>query len=236
MKFLVPLLIIILNTPVCAGTISTGIGYLNPEKYRVDNEINTLPFGLSVIPIISYKSENLNIIGPKIRYNLVRGAFGLALHLETKGDRYKSEEVEFKDSGVNLGVSVRLLLLSFKYGSDVYDRYNGNTLNITLAKPFKIGSHTVFIPRVGYEYLNSSYTNYYFGVSKDEVGTYSEYELGEARNKLAGVTAILKFTSGSNISFNYSHRELDNEIYKSPTVELKSYKSFGVFWSFPLSD
>lgn len=213
---------------------STGLGYLEPEQYRVDNEINPLPFGVNLVPLISYRSRTLNITGPRIKYNFINGMYGLAMSLNAAGDKYKSYEISEKSTAINGGINIRLLFLSFNYQTDLFQTYNGNTAKVIIAQPFMLSNNIRILPRIGKEFLNTSYTNYYFGVRDDEQGQYSRYSLKNAVNNLAGLTTIIKLTQESSLTLNLSYRELDKTIYQSPTVAKRSYKTIGVFWSLAL--
>lgn len=217
-----------------AGEFTTGVGYINPEEYRVDNDINPLPLGINILPLISYRSENLSIRGPNISYHLLKGAIGLKLDFVTIGDRYKSQEVDERSSTINVGATLRLLFLSMKYGSDVFNVYNGNVFSVVLAKPFHISKQFMFIPRFGKEYLNASYTNYYFGVKNSEVGAYQAYETKTAANTVAGLTAVYRMSEKSSLTLSLSQRKFDQVIYNSPTVNKRSYNTYALFWAFSI--
>ena len=215
------------------ANLSTGIGYFDQEDFRVDNTINPLPFGTNIIPIISYRSERLVINGPMIRYNLAKGLFGAALHLNAYGYRYKAHELERRETSIHTGLSLRLAFLSFKYASDIYDKSNGNKFNFVIAHRFHFPPFT-FIPRVGKEYLNEGISDYYFGVDKDEVGFFEEYQLDNTVNDIAGFTLIYSMSESQSLSYNYNYKKFDQVIFDSPTVRLKSFKSNALFWNFKI--
>lgn len=229
MKALIPILLLL---PLFSyAQLSTGLGYIGLEDYRVNNEVNPLPLGISVIPAISYRSGNLNIRGPNITYNFLQGPIGFSYHLEIVGERYESQEVKLRNSAGNTGFSLRLLYLTLKHTSDFTGVYRGNITNAFLAHRFQLFDRLMFIPRIGYRYTNKSYNNYYFGVRANEVGTYSFYELENARSENAGATLIF-IGSDYSLSLSYSHTNQDQVIYDSPTVALNSYKVWSLFYNF----
>lgn len=234
-KILLPILLLAsISTPTYAKW-SYGIGYIDQEDFRVDNEVNSLPFGISAVPLISYNGPKLSINGPQIRYRLLNGMFGATLHLAAVGNRYESEEVNLRETGYNGGVSLRALYLTVKHTTDLFRTYNGNITSIVLAHRFMPFDNLMFIPRVGYEYTNRGYNNYYYGVRESEVGTYQAYDVSDARNKIAGATTVYIMNQSSSLTINYSHTQLDQVIFDSPTVNLRSYKTWGVFLSFAMN-
>lgn len=217
-----------------AGTFSTGIGYLDQEDFRVNNEVNPFPLGLSAVPLISYRSDNLMINGPRVRYSLLRGPIGFALNLDAVGSRYQSEEVELRSTAINAGASARIFFLNFKHTADIGKTYNGNISIVSLAHRVQISEKVMMIPRLGYEFTNKAYNSYYYGVRSNEVGEYNEYEIDNARSQFIGVMTIIRLSESSSLSLNYGYKNLDQEIFQSPTVSLKGYRNWGVFFSFPL--
>lgn len=223
---------ILIQSSLCfsQGTFSTGIGHLIQEDYRVDNEINPFPLGINTVPIISYRSENLIINGPRVRYNLKKGLIGTTLLLNTYGDRYKSHELEQRETSVHAGVSLRFAFLSFNYTSDISNVSDGNSYSLVLAHRFMFDQLSL-IPRIGQEFLNSSITNYYFEINQKEANYFEEYELKSARNNFAALTLAYKLTPSQSLLINYNFKQFDQAIFDSPTVKLKSYKTYGLFWS-----
>ena len=216
------------------AAFTTGLGYIHVEQYRTDNEINPLPLGLSVVPMIAYRSERLRIFGPNINYSLLRGAIGFDLKLNVSGDRYKAYEIEERSTSIDAGVSLRLLFLSLTYSSDIGRTYNGNSYSLGIAHRFMLGDSIMIIPRVAREYLNKSYTRYYYSVSLDETGEFPLYSLEEATNEIYTIIINLKLSERNSISLNYTHKVFDDDIYASPTIELKRFNRSAVFWNYQL--
>jgi outer membrane scaffolding protein for murein synthesis (MipA/OmpV family) len=216
-----------------AGQLSTGIGHLIQEDFRVDNEVNPFPLGLEYVPIISYRTENLMIMGPRVRYSLLKGAIGAALHLEATGQRYESKEVELRESSIHSGASLRLFFLSLKHTSDISQTNHGNTSTVTLAHRFAFKDTLFIIPRISQRFTNGAFNTYYYGVKQSEVGTYGFYEVKNAKTDIFGVTVTARLGTHS-LTINYSYRELDNVIFDSPTVKLQKFKNWAFFWSFPI--
>ena len=227
------ILFLILMIPnAFAGEVSTGVGYLDMEDYRVDNEINPLPLGLSTIPFIAYRSEYISVFGPNIIFHLLRGPISLEVNFQAAGDRYEGHEVEKRDTAINSGLQLRLYFLSLKYSSDIFHTYNGNTMEVTLGHRQPLGSKLFLAGNIGYEFLNNSFVNYYYGVKENEVGYFQSYEAGGARNEILNLNLTYAVDKGQSITIGYRFKKLDPVIYDSPTVAMKSYKQWNFFWSF----
>lgn len=214
-----------------AGFIG-GIGYIEPGEYRVDNEINPLPLGISVVPMIAYRGERLSVLGPNISYALLKGPISFSLNINATGDRYKSKNLEQRDAAINGGFNLRLLFLSINYGSDISNVYHGNTINVNVGWRFKITDSLFFSPNVGKEFLNEGYVNYYYGVSENEAGDFDAYRTGNAVNDVYRVGLTLVVSQKNSFSINYSHKVFDDVIFDSPTINKKSYGSTSVFWNY----
>ena len=212
----------------------SGLGYIKPGEFRVDNEINPLPLGLSFVPMIAYRGERLSVFGPNINYALIKGAISLGLRLNTSGDPFKSHEINQSGTAINGGVSLRLLFLTLNYESDISNVYDGNLMKASIGWRFPLFDNLMFTPNFGKEFLNHSYVNHYFGVEKSEVGYFSFYETNSAVNDHYGFGLIFKLTEMNSLSLNYSFKKLDKVIYDSPTVSKKEYDTFSVFWSYVL--
>jgi outer membrane scaffolding protein for murein synthesis (MipA/OmpV family) len=227
------LLVSVSNLSLSESNFSTGIGHLIQEDYRVDNKISPFPLGMSTVPVISYRSEKLVINGPRVRYNVMKGLIGVTALLNTYGGRYKAHNLTERETSIHAGGSLRLAFLSLTYTSDISKVSNGNKWSIGLGNRFAFGPIS-FIPRIGQEFLNASINNYYFGINKNEVDFFDFYQSESARNNFAGMTLSYAYTAGQAIVVNYSFKEFDPVIYNSPTVKLRSFKTFAIIWSIRL--
>lgn len=213
----------------------SGIGYIKPDQYRKDNDVNPLPLGLSVVPMIAYQSKTLKVFGPNIRYTLLNGMYGAELKMNVAGDRYESHDLELRNTTINAGASVRFMFLSLDYESDIGHTYNGNLYRLTLAKPFIFGSF-MFIPRIAKEYVNEGFTRYYYGVKADEAGYYSEYSLNTAVNEIYSIMLNYRMNKKTSIAFNLTHKVFDKVIAKSPTIDLDRYNTVSLFWNYKIGE
>lgn len=217
------------------GFFFTGLGYIQPQNYRKDNEVNPLPFGLSVFPIIAYQSRSLRVYGPFVSYALLSGPIGFNINVRVAGDNYEAHNLEPRKTGVNAGASLRLLYLTLGYGSDVSGRYRGNMLSVSLGNRFVFGNGKLaLIPRVARQFVNKSFTNYYYGVSEDEVGEFSEYSLNEAANTIYALNANYNLNEREFLTLNSSYKIFDPVIADSPTVALSQYTTWSIFYNYKL--
>ncbi len=209
-----------------------GLGYIDREDYRVENEINPSPLGTNFLPMLAYRGERLSVFGPKINYALIKGAFGLGLTLSPSGDRYKARDLDQRDGAINAGVSLRLLFLSLSYSADITHVHKGQTAKASLGWRFALSKQLLFAPRISKEFLSKSFVNYYYGIAADEVGEFSFYEAQGAVNNVYG--AALTYISNPKHSFtlNYSKKHFDRVIYESPTIDKKSYATTSFFWNY----
>jgi outer membrane scaffolding protein for murein synthesis (MipA/OmpV family) len=216
------------------GKFTTGIGYIQPAVFQVDNEINPLPFGLSFVPMIAYRGERLSVFGPNISYALNKGPISLSLRLHAIGDRYEAYEVERKETAINAGMRLRLYFLSLSYTSDISRTYEGNIFELSLFWRFKVNEWFFVTPRYTKRFLNQAYTNYYYGVSEDEVGFFDEYSMNSAQNDIAALNLLFKLKEGQSLSLGASYRSFDPVIYDSPIINRQSFITSSVFWNFDL--
>ncbi len=224
-------LLLISSFNIAAG-FTVGLGYIKPQEYRVGNNINPLPFGLSIVPMFAYRGERLSILGPTVSYSLLKGPIGFGLRLNPTGDRYESDGIETRDTAINGGVFLRLLFLTLNYGRDLSSTYNSYTASATLSWRFKILENLFFSPGVTQRLLSRKYVNYYYGIRSTEAGRFSPYQTGDAQNTTLRLGLDYSLNKNNSISSNYSHRFFDPKIYRSPTVGKKSHGTISIFWNY----
>ena len=213
----------------------SGLSYMQISDYRVDNEINPLPLGSNIIPILGYRGKHLQVLGPNIIYTFLNGPISLGLRVNATGDRYKARNLKQRNTAINGGVSVRLLFLIMNYGVDLFNVYKGNTYDIGLGWRFKLSEDFFFLPKVSKNFLNSGYVNYYYGISTGEADSFSPYQAQSAINDEYSVGGIYKFSERSSFVLNYAHTIFDQVIANSPTVSERSFDRWSFFWSYSLN-
>jgi MipA family protein len=219
---------------LAAGKLRVGLGYIQPGEYRVDNEINPLPLGMSFVPLIAYRGERLSVLGPNINYTLLKGPISLGVRLNAAGDRYKSHDLEERDSAINAGVVLRLFFLTLSHAADVSGVYNGEVDQLTVGWRFVLSDSFSLMPRIGKEFLSHEYINYYYGVRADESAYYPTYQTNNAVNDIYSARLIYKMSEDHSFSLSFKHRVFDKVIYDSPTINKKYFSRWSMFWSYTL--
>ena len=210
----------------------TGVGYIQPQDYRKDNEVNPLPFGISLVPVIGYDSKKLRIYGPFISYALMTGAIGLNLNLRAAGDNYEAYDLNPRKVAVNGGASLRLYFLTLGYSSDLSNTYDGNIFTVSLGHRFVLFDRLMLMPSISRQYVNSGFTQYYYGVKADESAQIEEYSIDKAVNDIYSLNTVYVLSEIKSLALNFTHKKFDNEIAKSPTIALSSYNTVGFFYNY----
>lgn len=216
------------------GKFITGVGYLLPEKYRRDNENNPLPFGLSFVPMIAYRSRTLNIMGPRVSYTAFGTIVRFNLNVNMAGDNYKANSLDERKTGVHAGASVHAPFLSVRYEQDVSGRHDGNIWRVSLSHRIKFNETYFARVAVTREFLSSKFTDYYYSVKAHETGTFNEYSLGKEQNTVINVNGRMSLDENQSLVLNITHRRLGSSIAASPTIRLKNYNIFGFFWNYAI--
>ena len=231
MKYAIVLWSLIFIFPAQAGFIG-GIGYIRPDEYRFDNDINSLPFGWSIVPMIAYRGERLNVLGPNVSYLFVKRILSFGLRVNATGDRYKSEGVRKRDTAINGGAFVKLFFLTVNFGRDLSSKYNGHTASASIGWRFKLLENILFNPSVTQRFLSEKYVNYYYGVESSESGRFPVYQTTKAENIIVKLGLTYLLNENNSVATNYSYKFFDRVIYNSPTVSKKSYGTLSLFWNY----
>lgn len=234
-KFLILLVLFsLLPLPAHAGKFITGLGYLYPEKYRRDNEINPLPFGLSIIPMIAYRGERFSILGPRMSYRLIKSFVGVNLHANIAGDNYKANILEQRDTAIHTGLSIQIPFLSVRYEQDVSSTHNGNLLLFSLRIPIKLSDKLFLRTSLTLEQVSEKFSRYYYRVDYQEVGLFDYYNPDKEQNIIFNLNASYILGSSTSLTLNWTHKRFGQEIANSPTIRLKNYNVFGLFWNYTI--
>lgn len=220
--------------PAQAGKFITGVGYLYPEKYRRDNEINPLPFGLSIIPMLAYRGDRLSVLGPRVSYAVLKGLVGVNLNVNVAGDRYKANTLIQRDTAIHAGLSLRVPFFSLRYEHDVSSTHNGNVIQATLRAPLKVSEKIFLRLSLTQEFVSQKYSKYYYQVERNEVGLFNYYSPDKEQNIIFNFNGSYSLSETTSLNLNWSHRRFGKEIANSPTIRLKNYNTVGIFWNYTL--
>lgn len=221
-------------TPAWAGKFITGVGYLYPEKYRRDNEINPLPFGLSIVPMIAYRGERFSLLGPRMSYLIVKSLVSVSLNVNIAGDRYKANILEQRDTAIHGGLSVIIPFFSVRYEQDLSSTHNGNLIRLTLRAPFKVSDKLFVRTSLSQELVSEKFSRYYYRVDTNEVGLFSYYNPDKEQNIIFNLNATYTLTKSTSLALNWTHKRFGSEIANSPTIRLKNFNTIGLFWNYTI--
>jgi len=153
------------------GPWSVGAGAIYQSSPYRGGEDKLIP-----IPLITYRGERLRVMGPFAEYVLIPGKqTELVLNLKLDFEGYEEDDSDVLDglgdrkATLNAGVSVDHEFdhdISVKVGllREVLSRHDGWIGEISLGKSFKNRGNFIR-PAVFLRWLDSRYTDYYYGVS-----------------------------------------------------------------------
>ena len=230
--------------------LGLGVFYRNSVyKQDDDNEVLPVPFiGIQYkdfyyeAPIELgyhfYKTENLTLTAYG-RYNLYTG--------------YKPEDLidEFKDmekrkDDIHLGLRERynfvplgVEIISHVSG-DVSGRSDGILARMEINKPLPFFQQKFIIqPYIAAEYMSESYTDYYFGITKEEasknINHGEEYKVSDSFNFEAGIRSIVDINRNFKLLVSAGYTRYGNSIADSPLVKDKDIFTIGggISYNFP---
>jgi len=188
----------------------------------VDNQI-------TVIPIISYESENLRINGPKFGYKLTKykglnfsfiGQYRFDGYKASDGDIFKGMATRENAFELGAALSYRSELggLSLKLLADASNSHQGHELSLTYVTRYQFGSLKL-TPYVNITCSSEKFVDYYYGVSADEVLDVRPYYSGKATiNTQLGIRASKQFSTHHRFIVKASYIKFGDEITQSPLV------------------
>jgi len=207
-----------------------GIGAMAEQQGYVDVDTKT-----TVIPIISYESENLRISGPQLEYKLTQyktpelGTVNFSVLGQYRFDGYEADDgdvfigMDERSGAFELGFSVdyrsKLGSLSFEFSNDVTNEHEGYETSLTYSKPYFFNS-LVLEPYAKVAYLSDDLVNYYYGVEASEAKTNRHAYIGEATTN-GEIGLRMRWQAGKHHQFisNLSYKSFGSEIKDSPLVE-----------------
>ena len=148
---------------------------------------------------------------------------GFSIKGSKMDDGYKSIKKRKFQQTIGLKVDIGLNEISENLTLSPYFSVGnrGSQVGASLSYAYPIGEKFVLSPSINATYFSKKYTDYYFGVDRDELGGNGAFEFGAG---LAGIYSFTKHISGMlfvNIS-RYS-----SEVRKSPITKDKTIASVG---------
>lgn len=199
------------------------VGYTQEIYKGIDSDI-------MVLPAVGYRGEKLNILGPRISYQLFKiNNIEVNTLLQYRFAGYDASDSSFftgmedRDSSLDIGVSASYKKNDWSSSSnvlfDTLGRSNGSELSTRLGKTFYFGP--LFIePHVGLQYWDKQFVDYYYGVTTSEQRTdRSAYNGKHAFNKKVGLSFSTPIFFGGFTRLGIEHTWYDAVISKSPLTE-----------------
>ncbi|EQC47829.1 MltA-interacting protein MipA [Bacteriovorax sp. BSW11_IV] len=138
-----------------------------------------------------------------------------------EGEPYKSDLTFERKRSIYFGPLIKSGPLEILYYRDVRDVSYGEVFKVTLAPEFHIRGGYSLSFRLFYQYWDQKYTDYYFGVPKDNGNGLSFYKPNEAHNYGLSVRTAKKFRD-YELGLELGQKFYSNEVYDSPIVIKKS--------------
>ncbi|WP_245801348.1 MipA/OmpV family protein [Pollutimonas bauzanensis] len=189
-----------------------------------------------VLPLIQFENKYFHIFGPEIGFKLP----GLAISDTQKLDfsiigKYDGSGYEADDAPILDGMSKRksgfwagarmewnsdLVDVSAEWLADASGNSKGQRFNLSLERTWRFGGHMMLTPRVGANWQDKKYVDYYFGVRNNEARIdRPAYEGKSGVNAEVGVRGIYMFDKRHSVLLDVEVSSLAKGIKNSPLVD-----------------
>jgi outer membrane protein len=219
------------------NTWGIGLGAIfSPQPYK-DTTPTILP-----IPIITYRSNTLNISGPFASYKFLNYKFAqtsaqVFLYPQVfKADDSSDNAISKLDNRnylVMAGINQKFLspygIVNIGINADITTQSNGYMIDLGYNKPFIFSNNKylgdsnqlVINPGIGVQYSNHLLTNYYYGISSTESqqSGLEVYHPSGAFSPYASLMVYYTIQKHWNISAIARVNRLANSIVDSPMVD-----------------
>ena len=103
-------------------------------------------------------------------------------------------------------------------------------MELSLSYAYPVGEKFILSPSINAAYFSKKYTDYYFGVDRDELGgnITNEYNPDGAFEFGAGLSGIYSFTKHISAMIFVNVSKYSSEVRKSPITKDKTITSVGV--------
>ncbi|WP_404343960.1 MipA/OmpV family protein [Pseudoalteromonas mariniglutinosa] len=194
------------------------------------------------LPILGYRGERLNVLGPFISYDVVQNSgFKFTLQAAPRFQGFDSsdsdifigmQERDFSfDAGLGLKYQRDDWNIAVSSMFDVLNKSDGYELKTTVGRAFKYGP--IFIePTLSVSYLNDKNVNYYYGVADFEARSFRPaYQASSAVNTTIGVSLATPIFFGGFTRLSVDYTFNDSSITDSPLVDRDNNLSLRLFYS-----
>ena len=157
---------------------------------------------------------------------------GFSIKGSKMDDVYKSIKKRKFQQTIGLKVDIGLNEISENLALSPYFSVGnrGSQVGASLSYVYPIGEKFVLSPSINATYFSKKYTDYYFGVDRDELGgnITNEYNPDGAFEYGAGLSGIYSFTKHISAMIFVNISKYSSEVRKSPITKDKTITSVGV--------
>lgn len=214
-----------------ATSWSLGIGAMSKQKAYagIDRETKALP-------LIKFENKYVRIFGPGVELKLPSLEIGNSRQLDFSvvgkydGSGYEGGDARILDGmgerkgGVWAGAKMEwnggLVDVSAEWLADASGNSKGQRFNLGLERTWRAGKHMMLTPRVGANWQDRKYVDYYFGVNNNEARIDRPAYAGKSGvNAEVGIRGIYMFDKQHSVLLDVEVSSLAKEIKDSPLVD-----------------
>jgi outer membrane protein len=204
--------------------IGIGLAALVENEGYKDGGTETEP-----LPVFFYQGDRLRVLGPQLTYRLFGDrSNNIGLRVDYRFDGYDKDDgaifagMAERKSGIAVGFAGQLQAGPgniYYSAAKSASASKGMYATIQYGIPTTIAGWTV-TPRVGVEYFNARYADYYFGVHNDEARAgRPAHAPGSAFNLDAGIDVHRDLGRHHTVFGSVKYRRYDSAIKDSPLME-----------------
>lgn len=198
-----------------------------------------------IIPSIRYNYKSFYINNIEFGYKLFNSKkhnFSIFLTPDFSGfnndDSGYFQGMKKREKSLNLGLNYNFRFkfwnIETKHQLDILGKSKGFKESINLSYLFRLKKISI-IPKLGLEYYNSKYTNYYYGIFESEVNETRDFYFAKSSlNKTISTSIFYQITHKKSFLFSVNYKLLGNSIKNSPLTDI-SYEFTiisGFSWKF----
>jgi len=208
--------------------LGLGVGVDNSPLRDFDDDVDALP-------LVLYEGRYLSVFGARVDYKLPSyGPLQFRLRARYANDGYEAKDspylagMEERKGGLWLGGAAiwrsGLTSVASEFTAATGDA-EGKRFKLELNHEFRSGAVTV-TPRIGAEWYDKDYVDYYYGVRANEVRADRRAYRGDSSQAIeAGVRIGYAWQRRHNFFIDVSAKSLGSEIKDSPLVERSTESS-----------
>ena len=229
-----------------SGSWSLGVGVMSEKTPYKGRSRET-----DVLPLVKFENEYISVFGPNIAFKLpgLEISDSQQLDFSIVGD-FDGSGYEDDDADILEGMSERkssfwaggrvewktdLADISAEWLGDASGNSKGQRLGLGFERTWHLGKQWMLTPRVGANWYDKKYVDYYFGV-RDEEARFDRaaYNGKSSVNAEIGVRGIYQFDKTHSAFMDVEVSTLGSGIKDSPLVDRSSQNNvtFGYLYNF----